>query len=111
MNKELGKIKNVYFGLGGYQDCQIGIHFTFEGKGWGCGMSKGAWDCNQIEHTKHSKWTEEDRSRDYNAIVRYVSDILEKAKVDRVDKLEGIPVEVTFDNGMLKSWRVLEEVL
>jgi len=43
--------------------------------------------------------------------MRFVSKLLKEAKVDNVDKLKGIPVEVTFDGMMLKEWRVLTEVL
>ena len=33
------------------------------------------------------------------------------AKVNSIDKLKGIPVEVTFEDNMLKEWRILTEVL
>jgi len=35
MTKELGKIEKVTFGLDGYQECMLGIHFVFSGAGWG----------------------------------------------------------------------------
>lgn len=111
VRKELGKIKSVSFGHGGYQDACIGINLTFEGE-WG-GVSSGmtAWDANMIKHSEHCKWTEADRSKQYDEIVRYVSDLLAQAKVDSVDKLKGKPVEVTFDGNMISSWRILTEVL
>jgi hypothetical protein len=43
--------------------------------------------------------------------MRYVSKLLKDAKVDAVQKLQGIPVEVTFDGNLLKEWRILTEVL
>jgi hypothetical protein len=43
--------------------------------------------------------------------MRYVSSLLKDAKVNSVDQLKGKPVEVTFDGNMLKSWRILTEVL
>jgi hypothetical protein len=43
--------------------------------------------------------------------MRYLSKLLNEAKVSSVDKLKGIPVEVTFDGNMLKEWRILTEVL
>jgi len=43
--------------------------------------------------------------------MRYLSKLLNDAKVDSVDKLKGIPVEVTLEDNTLKEWRVLIEVL
>jgi len=109
--KELGKIENVRFGIGGYQDAQIGIYFTFSGKGWGVNSSECAWDKNIIKRSEYCKWTEGERSELYSEIVRFISDTLFDAKVDYIEKLKGIPVEVTFENNTIKSWRVLKEVL
>jgi hypothetical protein len=111
MEKRLGKIEAVSFGLGGYQGCMLGISFTLGDGGWGVGDFKGNWDAELIKHTEHSKWSEEDRSKAYDETMRYVSKLLKDAKVDSVDKLKGVPVEVTFDGNLLKEWRVLTEVL
>lgn len=111
MNKELGKIKSVQFGIGGYQDAMIGIHFDLGGYGWGVMTNKSALDCSIVKHNENCKWSEKDRSKQYDEIMRYVSDLLNKAKVKTIDKLTGIPIEATFEEGVLKSWRILEEVL
>lgn len=111
MRTELGKIMSVSFGIGGYQDCMLGLHVTLGGESWGVGSTQSAWDAERIKHSEHCKWTEEDRSKQYDQIMRYVSSLLKQAKVDSVDKLKGIPVEVTFDGNVLNSWRVLSEVL
>lgn len=111
MKKQLGKIESVRFGIGGYQDAMIGIHVTLAFQGSGCGDSRCAWDANKLSHSEHCKWTEEDRSKQYDEIMRYVSDLLHKSKVDSVGKLKGIPIEATFDGMTLKEWRILEEVL
>lgn len=108
---KLGKIKSVTFGLGVDQDAMLGIHFQLGGDRWGVGSSKSQWDAQSIEHSPHCKWTEEDRSKAYDEIMRYVSKLLSDAKVSSVDKLEGIPVEVTFEGNCLKDWRILTEVL
>jgi hypothetical protein len=55
LRKELGSIKHVRFGLGGYQDACIGIHFSLCGDGWGVNDSKSSWDKNQIPWTEHCK--------------------------------------------------------
>ena len=111
MVKRLGKLENVKFGLGGYQEACLGLSVTISGDGWGCNDNKSAWDANQIKHTKHCKWTEEDRSQGYDVVMRFVSDLLKDAKVSSIDKLNGKPVEVQFDGTTLKSWRILTEVL
>jgi len=110
--KELGKITSVHFGLGGYQDCQLGLSLSFEGKnGWGCGVFIGNWDVNSIKHSKGCKWTEKDRKKWHDELCRKVSEILKQAKVNDVSKLLNIPVEVEFEFNTLKNWRILEEVL
>jgi hypothetical protein len=111
--KELGKISHVKFGLGGYQECMLGLQLTFSlgGGGAGIGTTISAWDANRIEWSENCKWTEEDRSKQYDEIMREVSDLLAKAKVDSIDKLKDIPVEVTMENRTFKSFRILTEVL
>jgi hypothetical protein len=111
MEKRLGKIESVRFGYGGYQDACIGISFILVGEGWGVGDFKGTWDPEIIECTKNSQWTEEDRSKNIDEMIRYVSKLLKDAKVDSVDRLKGIAIEATFDGMLLKEWRVLKEVL
>jgi hypothetical protein len=111
MEKRLGKIESVSFGLGGYQGAMLGIHITLGDGSWGVGATKANWDAEQIEWSKHTQWTEEERDGWYAEIMRYVSKLLKDAKVDSVDKLKGKPIEATFDGTMLKEWRILTEVL
>lgn len=111
MSTRLGKIESVSFGHGGYQDACLGLNVTLGGEGWGVGSNMTAWDAHMVKHSESSEWTEADRDRQYSEIMRYVSDLLAQAKVSSVDKLKGKPVEATFDGNMLKSWRILTEVL
>jgi hypothetical protein len=111
MEKRLGKIESVSFGLGGYQGAMLGLHVTLGDGSWGVGVTKANWDAEQIEWSKHTQWTEEERDGWYAEIMRYVSKLLKDAKVDSVDKLKGKPIEATFDGTMLKEWRILTEVL
>ena len=39
MEKRLGKIEEVHFGLGGYQGAMLGLHVTLGDGGWGVGDS------------------------------------------------------------------------
>lgn len=111
MEKKLGKIKNVYFGIGGYQDCQIGIHFNLGGDSWGVNDGKSVWDPERIKCTENTQWTEEDRTKSINDIVRYISSLLKDAKVDTVEELVGKPIECSFQGTLLKEWRILTEVI
>ena len=111
MEKRLGKLESVKFGIGGYQDAMIGLHVTIDMEGSGVADTKGAWDCNKITWSEQSKWTEEDRSKQYDKIMRYVSDLLHTARVNTVDQLKGALVEATFEGMTLKEWRILNEVL
>jgi len=111
METKLGKIEKVSFGLGGYQGCMLGISFTLGNGSWVVGDFKGQWDAENIKRSEYTKWTEEDRNIGYSDTMRYVSKLLKEAKVDSVDKLKNIPVEVTFDGNTLKEWRILSEVL
>lgn len=111
MNKKLGKIESVKFGVGGYGDAMIGLHVTLSGGGWGVADSKANWDAEMIKCTSNCQWTEEDRDRQYAEILRFLSKLLCQAKVNSVDKLKGIPIEATFDGNLLKEWRILTEVL
>lgn len=107
----LGKIASAYVGHGGYQDVQMGVWFSFSGESWGVSDGKGEWS-QKIECSDHCKWTEADRDAAWAKTMRWLDKLLIEAKVDRVDKLKGIPVEVTFDDGrMIQSWRILTEVL
>lgn len=111
MEKRLGKIESVSFGLGGYQGAMLGLHVTLGDGSWGVGDSRANWDAEMIDCTEYSKWSESDRDVWYAEIIRYVSKLLKDAKVDSVDKLKGKPVEVTFYGNTLKEWRILTEVL
>jgi len=109
MNRiELGKIKSAEFGIGGYQDCQLGVGFVLGGESWGVQDFWGAWATKPTEHTK---WTETDRCMALGHVCMRLLDVLRAAKVESVSNLQGIPIEATFDGNILKSWRVLTEVL
>lgn len=109
--KVLGKIESVYFGLGGYQLTQMGIQFVLAGKGWGTMYFKGHWDPTTVKRTESTKWTEEERDKALLDTVKYISQLLNQAKVGSIDQLVGIPIECEFDEDRLKSFRILEEVL
>ena len=108
METKLGKILRCEFGDGGYQDAMVGVSFVLEGDGWGTCDFWGFWN---TERTEHTKWTVEDREKKLGEITVKLAGILKAAKKPYVSKLAGTPIEVTFDGNLLKSWRVLTEVI
>lgn len=111
MEKKLGKISKARFGLGGYNDACIGLFLQFEGNGWGVQTSDSIFDPVIIQNTEHCKWTESERSEAFAGIMNRLSKTLNEAKKDSVEKLAGTPVEVGFEGNIIKSWRILVEVI
>lgn len=112
LKSKLGKIESVTFGRGGYQDAMFGLAVTLTMKGSGVNdFVGGAWDPATMPRSERAQWTEEDRSNELVEMCRKVSKLLSDANVDDVTKLVGKPVEVTFEGSLLKSWRILTEVI
>lgn len=109
MEKKLGKIRSVKFGKGGYQDAIMGLTVDIDMKGSGVGhFTAGGW---AISRSEYCKWTEEDRIKAHGEMLVKVTELLDQAKVDCVSQLKDVPVECTFEGMVLKSWRILEEVI
>ena len=110
IEKRIGKIQTISFGLGGYQDACLGISLQLgsEKQSWGVGDFKGTW---AMKPSESAQWTTEDQTRIWGEMCRWVAELLESAKVASLDKLVGIPVEIVFDGMKLKSWRILEEAI
>ena len=108
--KLLGKIASLRIGNGGYQGAMFGVSVSLSMNGSGVGDFKGAFD-QSIKVTPNTKWTEADRSRQFDDVMRWLDDQCRAAHVDDVMKLDGKPVEVTLEGNTLKSWRLLIEVL
>lgn len=104
---KLGKIQSVKFGYGGYDDAMIGISFTLGGEGWGCGDFWGWWTTSISSGTK---WTQDDRIKYLGEVTWRIKQLLVDARVETIDQLKNVPVEITFDANVLKSWRILKEV-
>lgn len=108
--KKMGKIVNLNLGYGGYQDAQFGLSVNLGGKGWAVHDFKGCWSIS-TKCDEYCRWTEGDRNKSFSDTMRFINDLLIKAKKESIDQLKNVPIEVTFENGLLKSWRILEEVL
>ena len=110
--KLLGKIYSISYGLRGHEDAYFGLIVELRGNGWGTVDFIGVWDYNYIETpSEYAKWTEEDRTDKLVALNRKISELLKITNVKTIDQLKNKPVEATFENGSLKSWRILTEVL
>ncbi len=105
---QLGKIQNVSFGRGGYQDGMIGIAFSLGGKSWGVSDFWGYWSSPPPEG---AEWNLADQERELGRVTLRIAQLLRDADVDDVSKLAGVPVEVSFDDNKLVGWRVLTEVV
>lgn len=111
LQTSLGRIKNAYFGLGGYNDAKLGLHLEFSGSSWSVGWTEGVFDPTLVEWNKRCNWSQEERNENFVELTHLISKTLSEAKVTSIEKLKGTPVELTFDGNQLKSWRILTEVL
>lgn len=112
ITKLLGKIYSISYGLGGHDDVQFGLTIELKGSTWGTVDFIGVWDYNHIESpSEYTKWTEDDRTNKLVALNQKISELLKITNVKTIDQLKNKPVEATFENGTLKSWRILTEVL
>lgn len=107
---KIGKIVNINLGYGGYQDAQFGLSVNLGGKSWGVNDFKGCWSI-ETKCNEYCGWSEEDRDKSFSGTMRFINDLLIKAKKQSIDQLKNVPIEVTFEDNLLKSWRILEEVL
>ncbi len=103
--KVLAKITRADLGHDG--DGRFGLNLTFTGGGIGVGTFEGTW----AERPERAQWTDEDQAKSFADVMYLLRDTLTKAKRRYASELVGVPVEVTFEGNMLKSWRVLEEVI
>lgn len=108
MEKVLMKIDSVTLGNGGYQDAQFGVSFSFKTDGSGIGTFWGTWGGKRSEH---AKWTEQSRLDALGEMCLKIDKLLVEAKVKSLDKLKGIPVEVTIVGNTFQDFRILTEVL
>lgn len=111
MRTQLGKINSIRVGFGGYQDCCFGVSFDLGSEAWGVGDFWGDWSPSMMPRSDHAKWTEEDRKNGIADAMFKLDALLKAAKVSDVTNLVGKPIEATFDGNLLKSWRLLTEVL
>lgn len=106
MEIKLGKIKKAEWGRLYDRNFMYGLHLTFEGAGW-----LVASPSHLLNMHPDCKWSKEEKLNALFELNEFVYKTLGEAKVDTVDQLKNIPVEVTFDGMIFKSFRILAEVL
>lgn len=106
MKEEIGKIKSVRYGMGGYQDACFGFSFELGGKAWGVSDFWGTW---ARKPDKHTKWTVADQDREFLSSSRKVLSLLQRSGRPSIDRLVGVPVRCVFDGNTLKSWDIIED--
>ncbi len=107
MDKYIGKIESVKLGSGGYDDAMFGFSFSLYSQGGSCGDFWGTW----TNRPNGAEWTEVQQGEARAASMFRMRDLMKDAKVSDFTALKGKPIEITFENGRLKSWRILTEVL
>jgi hypothetical protein len=103
--KFLGKITKARFGYV-HEGFLFGLQVDISFDGY---ASTQAYSMNVSKNCKYESVTQ--RKEHCEGLVDNVADTLKKAKVDFVDELEGMPIEVTCVGSAIKEWRILEEVL
>jgi hypothetical protein len=107
MRMELGKIRKIKIGPGGYQDAMFGITFELGNSGWGVIDFWGSWETR----SEHATFSEEDWRKTHLESYFRLMKLMKDAQVTDAMDLVGTPVEVTFNGMSLASWRVLTEVI
>ena len=106
MQKYLGKIEDVYFGLDRDYPFLFGLELTF--KFDGCFVTSTR-DVVNIGET--CKWTPEERSKAITECMDQIVKVMKDANVNEIIKLKGKPVELTIEGNTLQDYRILTEVI
>lgn len=103
--KFLGKIKSASFGVD--SDGHLGLTMHLHSTG---GDVTDWHGLRRFEQRRDADMTDEVQAVMADAFGK-IGELLFVSKCRTIDKLAGTPIEVEFEGNMLKSWRVLTEVL
>lgn len=107
MTERFGKIQSVKFGFGGYQDICFGLSVDLGSEGWGVSDFIGEQILKETDERTNKKEFEDCLISQ----LRKISSLLIDAKVTNIADLKNKPIAAVFDGNLLKSWRVLTEVI
>lgn len=102
--KFLGKIERARLVR---EDGRFGFVFDLSSAGGSTTDARVVWETRP----DRAQWTLQERADQMAHIMARVMLIMAEAKKHDFAQLTGVPIEVEFDGNMLKSWRVLTEVL
>lgn len=96
--KFLGKIEKATYGFQGHGYFGLRLEFKFD-------------NCSHVSSC--IKYCVKDSSNcGWDSLhLKVLKEILKDAKVETVDKLIGVPVEIEIDRSAFKDFRILKEVL
>ncbi|MBY0596144.1 hypothetical protein [Bacillus bingmayongensis] len=107
--KFLGKIVKAEFGTYRDRDFLMGLQLEFRFDG-NSGVSCGGR--HLINISSNCKWdSEEEKNIAYQRVLKELAFVLKEAKVNTVSELVGKPIEITIEDQMYKTFRILTEVL
>ena len=89
----IGRIVEVYFGVGGFADNAIGLHITIELPQATQQISYAYWNNPRI--TTEEEWSK--TVNNYASVIFRISGILEKTGIDDVSDLLGRTVTATIN--------------
>lgn len=120
LHKVLGKIGSFSLGT---EDCEkqethlLDFHIKFITVKFDIKTSMNLWDKSSEEISEYTKWEKSNTADELSEMMYKISDLLHDAKKTNIDELVNIPIELIFeddntnDTRLLKSWRILTEVL
>lgn len=106
---KLGKITIAEIGLDKDRPCFYGLHLQFAMKDTGIG--DGGLYTYYIKWNENDTWSKEERAEWADNTNCKIADLLKEAKVNYVSQLVNKPVEITIQDNLFKSFRILTEVL
>jgi len=106
--KVLGKIEQVEFGCVHDREYLFGLILCLK-----TSDSSGVVDMHVVNMSKSMTSVEWNTKQNEEIVkmVKFVNKLLKDAKIKTIDQLVNVPIEMIFSNNLLKSFRILTEVL
>lgn len=107
--KFLGKITSAEFGRNKDRGFLLGLQLSFAFNGYG--VEDFFHLVNMSEPTEYHNFSAEEQEERMIVEFKFVYELLKDAKCSYISELVNKPVEVIIEDGMLKKFRILTEVL
>lgn len=106
--KALGKIISAEYGKYKALDEFFGLQLEFS---LGDGTKANSTIIYTVNISPYRSWTPTERATAIAKQIDFINQILENAKCSYISELINKPVQVTIENNMFQSFRILKEVL